>query len=281
MYLYKRNVSEEWWIKRQFIKRVGYGLDLKNPKTFNEKLQWLKFHNRKNEYSTMVDKFEVKEYVSNLIGNNYVIPTLGVWNDVDSIDFSSLPKQFVLKCTHDSGSIIICKDKSKFDVKSAKKKLKKWLKYNYYYATFEWPYKNVKPRIIAEKYMEDESGGELKDYKFLCFNGEPKLIEVHSHRLTGGIHTQDIYDMEWKKTKIAQIGDPISKVEYPKPQSFEQMVKFSKILSNNIPHLRVDWYDINGRLYFGELTFYDGAGFCPFEKYSDDLMLGQWMKISL
>ena len=169
------NVSDDEYLKKLYKFRMGKELDLNNPKTFNEKLQWLKIHNRNPLYTTMVDKYAVKKYIADKIGEKYLIPTLGVWDNVEEIDFDKLPKQFVLKCTHDSGGIVICKDKSVLDYDKAKKKLKKSLESHFFLKWREWPYKDVKPRIIAEKFMEDDNANELVDYKVLCFNGEPKI----------------------------------------------------------------------------------------------------------
>ena len=256
-------------------------MDLDNPKTFNEKLQWLKLYDRRPEYTTMVDKYEVKFYVAEHIGEQYIIPTLGVWNHFDEIDFDILPDQFVLKCTHDSGGLIICRDKGKIDIRKAKKKIEQSLKQNFYYWGREWPYKNVIPRVIAEEYMEDEYGRELKDYKVLCFNGVPKLIELHSGRYTNH-HTQDFYDTDWNKLTISQTGLPdyqVTSEVFPRPNALQEMISLSRVLAENIPHIRVDWYLIHGQLFFGELTFFDGSGFVPFDDPKDDLMMGDWITL--
>lgn len=269
-------ISDEYYLRIKFRAIFGRKLDLDNPKTYNEKLQWLKLYDRKPIYSTMVDKYEAKKYVANIIGNEYIIPTYGIYDRFEDIDFNSLPNEFVLKCTHDSGGVVICKDKTKLDLKKMRKKINKRLKTNYYYEYREWPYKNVKPRIIIEKYMTEQCGSEPNDYKVLCFNGEPKLIELHMNRFTDR-QTQDFYDVEWNKTTISQTGVPEFKVNhnvFPKPANLDEMLEMSRILSKNFVHLRVDWYLINGRLYFGELTFYDGSGLEPWDDPKDDLMLG-------
>ncbi len=264
-------------IKMMYKIKMGKKLQLDNPMTFNEKLQWIKLYDRKDEYIEMVDKYAVRELIKRKIGEDYLIPLLGVWDCAEDIDFEQLPNQFVLKCTHDSGSVIFCKDKNNFDVDAAIKSLKKHLKRSGFTHGREWPYKNVPRRIIAEKYMSDESGCELKDYKVLCFNGEPKLIELHRGRY--GIHTQDFYDVNWNRTNISQVGTPNAVDKFPVPESFEQMLELSRILSKGIPHLRVDWYSIYGKLFFGELTFFDGSGFDPFDNPDDDLLLGSWIKL--
>lgn len=273
------NVDDEEYLKKIYKVRMGKDLNLDNPKTFNEKLQWLKLYDRKPEYTTMVDKYEVKKYVANIIGEEYIIPTLGIWDNVEDIELDKLPNQFVLKCTHDSGSIVICKDKSKLDFEEAKKKLKKGLGRNLFWYAREWPYKDVKPRIIAEKYLSSDREDDLSDYKVLCFHGEPKIIEVHMGRFNGE-HTQDCYDKLWNKTNIEQYDLPNSKELIPKPLFLEEMLRLSMLLSKDIIHIRVDWYYTNNKLYFGELTFYDGCGYNQFCGDADEL-LGSWIKLPI
>lgn len=237
-------------------------LDLNNPQTFNEKLQWLKLKDRKDIYTTMVDKYEVKKYVSNIIGEEYIIPTLGIYNSFEEIDFEKLPNKFVMKCTHDSGSTIICKEKEKFNKKKAKSKINKCLKQNFYYNFREWPYKNVKPRIIIEKYMEDSKLKELVDYKVYAFNGEADYLMACYDRIKG--NTKFLYyDKDWNLIKKfsydgMKYGESI---KIPKPKELNKMFEFASLLSKNIPFVRVDFYEANGKLYFGELTFYPNAGF--------------------
>lgn len=257
---------------------MGKKLDLKNPQTFNEKLQWLKLYDRNPEYTKMVDKYEVRKYISEKIGEEYLIPILGVWDRFEDIDFNKLPNQFVLKCTHDSGGLVICRDKSKLDIEAARKKINKCLKRNFYKITREWPYKNVKPRIIAEKYMEDSlQGNGLADYKVLCFGGEAKLIELHLDRY-GKRHTQDIYDVNWNKTTISQDGY-ISDKFIEKPVQMDKIIELSQLLSANIRHVRVDWYIVEDKIYFGEITFFDGSGFSPFDDEKDDLYIGSLINL--
>ncbi len=272
-----RLFPDELYLKMLFPLRTGYKLNLKNPQTFNEKLQWLKLNNRKPEMVKMVDKVDVKEYVAKIIGEEYIIPTLGVYNSVDEIDFDSLPNQFVLKCTHDSGGIVICSDKSKLDIEAAKAKLRRGLKVNYYYQNREWPYKQVKPRIIAEQYMVDESGYELKDYKFFCFDGEVKLLFIASDRGSKTEETKfDFFDTDFNHLPFTN-GHPNSTKKIAKPQGFEEMKKIAATLSKGHPHIRVDLYDINGKIYFGELTFYHWSGMTPFEPMEWDYKLGEWI----
>lgn len=272
-------MTDELYLKILFYAFMGEKLDLKNPRTFNQKLQWLKLYDRRVEYVQMVDKYAVKEYIADKIGEKYLIPTLGVWDSYEQIDFNELPKQFVLKCTHDSGGLVICKDKSKFDYEYAKKKIKKSLRMNYYYAGREWPYRDVPPRIIAEEYMCDDcsTSDELTDYKVLCFDGEPKLIEVHHGRFNG-FHTQDIYNINWEKTNFEQPDDPLSNEVMGKPAFSDDMLRLTRVLAEGIPHVRVDWYYTRGRLYFGEITFYDGSGFVPFIENQDEI-IGDWIRL--
>lgn len=274
-----KKTSDKEYLKKKFIALMNRDLNLANPQTFNEKLQWLKLYDRKPEYTTMVDKYAVKKYVADIIGEKYIIPTLGVWNHFDEIDFDKLPNQFVLKCTHDSGGVVICQDKNKLDLKSAKKKIEKCLKRNYYWSSREWPYKDVKPRIIAEKFLSDEGKEDLADYKVLCFHGEPKIIEVHMGRFNGN-HTVDNYDTFWNKTDIEQYDLPKSDDIMPKPAFLEEMLHLSKLLSKNLIHVRVDWYFTNNRLYFGELTFFDGSGYNQFCGDADEF-LGSLIKLPI
>lgn len=274
-----RLFPDELYLKMLFPLRTGYKLNLKNPQTFNEKLQWLKLHNRKAEMVKMVDKVDAKEYVANIIGEEYIIPTLGVYNSVDEIDFNKLPNQFVLKCTHDSGGIVICNDKSKLDIEAAKEKLRRGLKVNYYYQNREWPYKQVKPRIIAEQYMVDESGYELKDYKFFCFDGEVKLLFIASDRGSKTEETKfDFFDTNFNHMSFTN-GHPNSTKRIAKPKGFDEMKKIAATLSKGHPHLRVDLYDINGNIYFGELTFYHWSGMTTFEPTEWDYKLGELIKL--
>ena len=271
-----------WLPDKSFLKlmyhiRTDKKLNLKQPKTYNEKLQWLKLYDRKTEYTNMVDKYEVKKYVADIIGEEHIISTLGIWDKFDDIKFDSLPEQFVLKCTHDSGGLVICRDKQKLDLDLTREKIEKSLRTNYYKHGREWPYKNVKPRIIAEKYMVDESGTELKDYKVMCFNGEPKLIQIHKGRFVD--HTQDFYDINWNFINVSQ-GCKNSTELMPKPAFLDEMLSLSKELSAGIPHVRVDWYYVNGQLYFGELTFFDASGFDDFEPDEYNEILGSWITLN-
>lgn len=253
--------------------------DLKNPQTYNEKLQWLKLHDKHSEYTNMVDKAEAKKYVANVIGEEYIIPTLGVYNSFDEIDFSKLPNQFVIKCTHDSGGVVVCKDKSKLDILSARKKIEYGLGKSAYWSTREYPYKNVPPRIIVEEYMEDESGYELKDYKIFCFDGKPEFLFVATDRGMKGEETKfDFYDLEWNHLPLTN-GHPNSSKIIPKPKNLEKMVEISAKLSQGIPHVRVDLYNINGKIYFGELTFFHWSGLTRFVPEEWDYKFGELLHL--
>lgn len=258
---------------------VGYPLELNNPKTFNQKLQWLKLYDRKDIYTTMVDKYLVKDYVSNKIGSQYIIPTLGVWDSIEKINWDSLPSQFVMKTNHDGGGsgIIICKDKSKLDISLSIKKLKDSLKTDIYKELREWPYKNVKRRIFAEELLCDNSVSALVDYKVMCFNGKAKIIQVHKGRFQN--QTQDLYDTDWKLLDYYQPDVKRSEELTPKPSVLGQMLALSEKLSESVPFLRVDWYIIDEQLYFGELTFYDASGFDEFEPKEYNYILGDWISL--
>lgn len=270
-------LPDRLYLKIRFYLEVGRKLDLKNPVTYNEKLQWLKLHDKRPEYTQMVDKYEVREYIKEKIGEEYLIPLLGVWNTPDEIEFDKLPNQFVLKCTHDSGGLVICRDKSTLDIKATKKRLKKCLRRNFYKFGREWPYKDVKPRIIAEEFMVDESGTELKDYKFYCFNGSPKALLIASDRPFDT--KMDFFDAEFNHLNIRR-AYPNSDKEISKPASFDDMIALSKKLSENIMHVRVDLYDINGKIYFGEITFFPASGFTPFDPPQWDYTFGDWLKLN-
>lgn len=273
-----RVLPDEIYIQLNYFAHFKKFANLRNPITYNEKLNWLKLHDRKPIYTKLVDKYEVKEYVAKIIGNEYIIPTLGIWNSFDEIDFELLPNQFVLKCTHDSEGLVIVKDKINFDKISAKKKIETALNQNFYYIGREWPYKNVKPRIIAEKYMEDHIDGELRDYKFFCFSGKPKAMFVASERASGHVKF-DYFDLEFNHLDIKQKYSNTDKV-LKKPQTFDKMIEFSKMLSKEFPHIRVDFYEVDGCLYFGELTYYHFSGFMPFEPEKWDRIFGDWIELT-
>lgn len=272
--------SDKRFLKMKFRLEMGQKLDLDNTKTFNEKLQWLKLYNRKSEYTTMVDKYAVKDYVANIIGKEHIIPTLGVWNSVDEIDWDSLPSQFVLKTTHGGGGggVVICKDKMRMNRQGACNKLQRSLKSDIYLSYREWPYKNVPKRILAEKYMVDESGIELKDYKFFCFNGEVKCFKVDFDRFIS--HKANYYDRDAKLLPFWEVVCPADHTRvFEKPENFEKMIELAETLSKDIPFVRIDFYNINGNIYFGEMTFFPAAGMGKFNPNEWDDILGDWLEL--
>ena len=258
--------------------KIGKKLNLAKPRSFNEKIQWLKLNDRRDFYINYVDKYEVRKKVAEIIGDEYLIPLIGVYDSPEKINFKDLPNSFVLKCTHDSGSVVICKDKSKFNEKEAIDKLSKLLNRNYFYNGREWPYKNIKPRIICEKYMVDDTISELRDYKFMCFNGEVKCLFVALNRNKDTGLNIDFYDLNWERIPVER-HYPCSNEIIPKPKNFTDMIRFAEKLSKGIPFLRVDFYEVNEKLYFGELTFYPGSGFEEFTPDSYDYLFGEWLEL--
>lgn len=270
------------WLPDKLFLRLFYrifikeSLDLDNPKTFNEKLQWLKLNDHNPRYVKMVDKIDAKKYVADIIGEEYIVPTLAEYDSFDEIDFDSLPNQFVIKCTHDSGGVVICKDKNRFDISSARNKINKCLKRNFYYHSREWVYKDIKPRILVEEYI----GEDLDDYKLMCFNGEVKCSFVCLDRYSNSGLKVDFYDRDWQKMPFARYY-PNSKHLTPKPRNYDRMLELSETLSRDIPFVRVDFYEVEDRLYFGEMTFYPGSGFEPFYPKKWDRALGDWIELNI
>ena len=271
-------MSDEKFLKIAYRAEMGKKLDLDNPVTFTEKLQWIKLYDRDPRYTTMVDKAEAKKWAGAIIGEEHIIPTIKIWDNADDIDLDTLPDSFVLKCTHDSHSAIICEDKSKFDIARAKEKLNKALKINYYYEGLQWAYKNVKPRVIAEKYMKDDADGELRDYKFFCFNGVPKILYIAQGRGKGQETVADFFDMDFNHLDM-KIDHEMADVPPHKPVNFELMKKFAAELSDGVPHVRADFYEVNGQVYFGEMTFFHCGGLAPFKPEKWDYELGSWIKL--
>lgn len=273
------SMEDEEFIKETFEINMGYKLDLSNPKTFNEKLNWLKLHNRKEIYTTMVDKHAVKQFVrDSSCGEEIgIAEELGCYENADQIDFDSLPDHFVLKTTHGCGGMVICKDKSKLDIPSIKKELNASLKDNYYYHCREWPYKDVPPRIIAEAFLSDGVHDVLPVYKFFCFDGEPYLAQVISNDKKSN-ETIDYVDMDYNKLKLKQ-NYPNSRRPLPKPAEFERMKNICRVLTRGIPFVRCDLYDVNGKIYFSEFTFFSDAGFTRFHPKSWDRKLGDLIKL--
>lgn len=267
------------YIRRKFQAKMGKKLDLENPHTFNEKLQWLKLYDRRPEYTMLVDKYKVRDYIAEKLGEEYLIPLLGVWDDPDEIDFDALPNQFVLKCNHNSGlGMCICKDKSKLDIKKVKEELRKGLAQDYYLTGREWPYKDVPRKIICEKYMVDESGYELKDYKFYCFNGKVKLVMINSDRMSSEETKADYFDENFSHLNFTW-GYENAKVTPQKPDNFENMKTLAEKLAAGVPQVRVDFYQTPAGIYFGEMTFFDGSGFDRFCPEEWDYKIGSMVKL--
>lgn len=274
-------VSDKHFVEIEYYCSIGKRLQLNNPQTFNEKLNWLKLYNKNPEYTKLVDKFAVKEYVSKLVGEQYVIPTIGIWDKFEEIDFSKLPNKFVLKTTHGGGNlgVVICKDKKTFDIVKAKNILNKSLASDSYKLTKEWPYKNVRRRIIAEEFISDGSDNfDLMDYKFFCFNGIVKGLFVASERQRREEPYFDFYDENFVHIDVRQ-GHPNSPQAIDKPSNFELMKELASKLSKGFPHIRVDLYNINGKVYFGELTFFHFGGVVPFHPDSIDKEWGQLISL--
>ena len=270
-------MSDEAFLKVVFFFSFGRKVNLRNPQTFNEKLQWMKLNNRNPEYPMLVDKYEVKHYISEIMGEQYVIPTLGLWNNVDEINLDNLPDQFVLKCTHDSGSIVICRDKKSFDFTRAKEKLNSHLKKNLFWYGREWPYREVKPRIIAEQYFEDNNQ-QLLDYKVMCFNGEAKCCFVFSDRYSDSGVRLNVYNREWELMPVGR-EYTTPNPEILKPLHYDLMLQLAEGITKGMPFARVDFYEPKGRLLFGEITFFPNSGFTKFKPQEWDEIFGNWIKL--
>ena len=275
----RKGMSDEEYLKLRYKQAFGHELNLSNPQTFNEKIQWLKLYDYKPIYTTMVDKYLAKQFISDRVGSEYVIPTLGRWDRFEDINFDQLPNRFVLKCNHDCGSVFICKEKKEFDYAGVRRKINAALKENYYWGTRERPYKDVKRCIMAEKYMEDSTTHELRDYKFFCFNGVVKALFIASDRQKDGEDTKfDFFDADFNHLDFSN-GHPNADPLPEKPKSFETMKKLAAILSDGIPLLRVDFYEVDGSPYVGELTFSHWNGMVPFKPEEWDYKFGEWIAL--
>lgn len=273
-----RVLPDKQYIQLQYFYHFKRLPNLKNPKTFNEKLQWLKLRDRDPEYTAMVDKHLVKQYVADKIGQEYIIPTIAVWETPEQIDFDALPNQFVLKWNHDSGSVIICKDKSTFDRQAALEIMRKGRDHNGFWYGREWPYKNVEPCIIAEQYVEDNQGTEsLPVYKFFTFGGEVKIIQTIQNDKKPN-ETIDYFDRDWNLMEFKQ-NFPNSKTPFKQPAGFAEMLRLAEKLSQGRPFLRVDFYQVKDKVYFSEYTFYSDSGMAPFDPPEWDKTLGDWIKL--
>lgn len=272
------NKSDVDFISEQFYLHTGQKLNLEKPETFCEKIQWLKLHDRDPKYNLMVDKAEAKIYVAQIIGEDFIIPSYGVWNSFDEINFDALPNEFVLKCTHDSGGIVIVKNKAAFDKEKARKILEKHLGRNLYRYAREWVYKDVKPRILAEKFMQEVSS-DLTDYKFYCFNGVPKFCQVISDRRTD--ESIDFFDMAWIHQEFIGLSKNVhhSAKKIARPKNFELMKKLAATLAQNSIFRRVDFYEVANKVYFGEITFYPNAGLGTFKPDKWNKILGDMISL--
>ena len=279
-YVLDHTLSDKCLMSLKYYLAFHRKLNWKNPQSFSEKIQWLKLYGRTPLNKVMSDKYLVKQYVTERIGADYVIPLLGVWERPEDIDFDSLPDQFVLKCNHNSGTgMVICRDKSKLDYKKVRKGLAQGLKEDFFWYTREYSYKDIPRRSIAEAYMEDDTTNELRDYKFFCFNGEPKALFIAAGR-SKGEHavTFDFFDMDYNHLPFTN-GHPNATMPPEKPKCFEEMKRLAKVLSKDMPHVRVDFYEVNGRVYFGEFTFSHWNGLMPFDPEEWDYKFGEWIKI--
>lgn len=274
-----RVIPDGVYLKILYRSKMGSKLDLVHPKKYTEKIQWLKLNSRNDLMTMLVDKYRVRDYVKERIGEEYLIPMIdGPWKRFDDIPLNELPNEFVLKTNHDSGGVVICTDKNSLDLESAKSKIEKSLGTNFYWRYREWPYKNVKPRIIAEKYMVDESGYELKDYKFFVFHGEVKALFIATNRMAETETCFDFFDRNFNHIPVKN-GHPNATRTIEKPDNYEEMVELAEKLGKDFPHVRIDLYNINGRIYFGEFTFFHFSGITPFEPEEWDYKFGEWLTI--
>lgn len=273
-----RLLPDAVYLKLVYRARIGRPLNLNSPKGFNEKLQWLKLYDRNPLYTKLVDKAEVKPWVAERIGWEHVVPTLGVWDSFDDIDFGALPERFVLKCTHDSGGLAICRDLSTFDMAAARRKIERSLANNYFWSGREWPYKDVRPRIIAEEYL-DPAGEQvgLTDYKVMCFGGQARCEFTCTGRADGNLHV-DFFDTEWNHMPFTR-HYPNADVPPEAPERLKDMVAMAERLSEGMPFVRVDFYEVAGQYYFGEMTFYPGSGMEEFDPERWDEELGSWIEL--
>ena len=277
-----RLLPDYLYIKLQYRVILGNWPNLRNPKTFNEKLQWLKIHDRKPEFTMMADKYLVKDYIAKTIGAQYVIPTYGVWNRVEDIEYEKLPDRFVLKCTHDSGSVIVCRDKNKLDIPETNKKLSLSMKKSGYWYGREWPYKNSPHRIIAEQYLEDSTSDTIRDYKFFCFNGVPKFIYISEGLENHATAHIAFYDFEGNEMPFHRDDYKQFDIDPVMPSNTEEMRQLSEKLAQEIPcpFVRTDFYSINGKTFFSEITFTPCSGLMPLAPREWDTTIGSWLNLN-
>ena len=277
-----RFLPDKMYLRLFYRATTGRCIDFKDPKGYCEKLQWLKVNDRRPEYTKLVDKLAVRDHIDEVLGEGYMFPLLGKWKSFDEIDFSTLPEQFVIKCNHDSGSTKVIKNKSQLTEKAIKEMRKfytKRLKRDFFHAGREYPYKGIEPYIIAEQLMIDENEPDksIEDYKFFCFNGEPKLMFVATDRSTACKF--DFFDMDFNHLDIFNIHENTEKTIL-KPAKFEEMKEIAKKLSQGMRHVRIDLYELNGKIYFGEYTFFHGGGFQLFHPDEWERKLGDWIDIT-
>lgn len=273
--------NDKLYVKVKYFLIIGKSCNLENPKTYQEKLQWIKFYDRKPIYHQMVDKVEAKKFIAERVGEEYIIPTLGVWDRFEDIDFSALPNEFILKNTNDSGTYFICRDKSKLNVQDVIKKLSITWGNDYFIYSREWPYKGVKHRLIAEPLLHDRHYTQLVDYKFHTFNGEPKILSLITNRGSKTGTNIDYFDMEGNWQNFKAKGEKHNPTTPSLPINFTKMIEFSRILSKGTLKLRVDFYEIEGKLYVGELTFFDSGGFDVFDPSFYNKTFGDWIKLPI
>lgn len=270
-----RWLPNKFYLSVLYRMRIGEKMNWKNPTTYNEKCQWMKLYHQRDLYTRLADKYAVKEYVSQLIGEEYVVPTYGCYDKFADIEFDKLPNTFVLKATHDSSGAVVCTDKSTFHMEEMRRKYNRLLKRNWYWHCCEWPYKNIKPRLLIDAYLNDDTGATLRDYKFMCFNGEPKVMYC---TVKDKYIYENFYDMNFQPMAISH-GYDRHQPEFEKPAAFEKMKELARILSAGIPFVRVDFFYVQGKIYFGEYTFYDWGGMKPFVDKKWDKLLGDWLQL--
>lgn len=278
--VFLNHLSDEAYIRLMYYIKFRRTINLNNPKTYNEKQQWLKLYDRKPEYSTMVDKYEAKKYITERIGEGYTISTLGVWERVEDIDFDMLPDQFVLKCTHDSGGLVICRDKGKLDIIAAKKQIEQSMRTNYFIYGREWPYKNVKPRIIAEPLIHNNDNSMLEEYNFFCFNGEPKFfMHCYGDEDEGETRYNDYFTIDGERLHLQWGNDSSPSGIFKSFNAYDDMLQKARVLTEGVPFLRVDFYLADGKAVMGELTFFNWGGMMPIHPPEYDVIFGEMLQL--
>ncbi|MCL1843560.1 MAG: glycosyl transferase [Defluviitaleaceae bacterium] len=270
--------SDQTATKLRFFLILHRRLNLKSPKAFNEKIQWIKLNDKNPLYTQLADKYGVREYIKDAFGEQYLVNLYGVWEEFEDINFDELPDKFVLKCTHDCGSVIVCKDKSKFNIESTRKWFKKKLRKNFYWRHREWHYKNIKPRIIAEEYLEDASGS-LTDYKIYCFNGQARLVSVSRGLTDRNSANRSFLTVNWEWSSVSSLKYKDFEQLPPRPAKLDEMLELSETISSTYSFLRVDLYVVGDRIILSELTLTPSGGMMVFAKKSEDELLGSWLKL--